>query len=238
MMFRTAALAIVATLAFTGCADPELIAKIESLEERVQELENRTPGDGGEAAALEGQARSALQDIQGAVGAGDNDKAQKLCDEAKKKFRSTQTFRRGGRVCDEVAVLGKPVGDLEPAKWFQGQAALDGATPTLLVFWEEWCPHCKREVPKIEGIHKEFQGRLNVVGLTKVNRSSTDEKVSDFLAAEKVTYPVAKEKDGNFSSYYAVTGVPAAALLKDGKVVWRGHPARLNQETLNKLIGS
>ena len=38
------------------------------------------------------------------------------------------------------------------------------------------------------------------------------------------------------SSSFAVTGIPAAALVKDGKVVWRGHPARLDDALLDKLM--
>jgi hypothetical protein len=37
------------------------------------------------------------------------------------------------------------------------------------------------------------------------------------------------------SNAYAVTGIPAAAVVKGGKVVWRGHPAQLTDEVLTKL---
>jgi hypothetical protein len=77
---------------------------------------------------------------------------------------------------------------------------------------------------------------MKVVGLTKVNRSSTDDSVRKFITEQAVTYPMGKEKGGNLSTHYGVAGVPAAALVKDGKVVWRGHPARLNDEALNKLL--
>ena len=34
------------------------------------------------------------------------------------------------------------------------------------------------------------------------------------------------------AQYFAVSGIPAAAVVKNGKVVWRGHPARINDEML------
>ena len=36
---------------------------------------------------------------------------------------------------------------------------------------------------------------------------------------------------------FNVTGIPAAALVKEGKVIWRGHPGRLDDATIDKLIG-
>jgi hypothetical protein len=32
-----------------------------------------------------------------------------------------------------------------------------------------------------------------------------------------------------------VTGIPAAAVVKGGKVIWRGHPAQLTDDVLGKL---
>ena len=70
-----------------------------------------------------------------------------------------------------------------------------------------------------------------VVGLTKMSRCSSEEKVKAFLQQKKVTYPMAKET-GQMSRLFAVTGIPAAALVKDGKVVWRGHPARMTAKKI------
>ena len=40
------------------------------------------------------------------------------------------------------------------------------------------------------------------------------------------------------SAAYAVSGIPAAALVKEGKVIWRGHPARLTDELLEQLLAN
>ena len=90
-------------------------------------------------------------------------------------------------------------------------------------------------MPKLEETYEKYKGKLQVVGLTKVTKSSTDEKVQQFLSEQKVTYPIAKET-GEMSDYFAVSGIPAAAVIKDGKVVWRGHPARLTDDMINAWL--
>ena len=77
---------------------------------------------------------------------------------------------------------------------------------------------------------------VRCAGLTKVTRSATDETVTQFIAQASVGYPVAKEDAGKISNYFNVSGVPAAALVKDGKIVWRGHPARITDTMLQAYM--
>ncbi|MDP6931333.1 MAG: TlpA disulfide reductase family protein, partial [Myxococcota bacterium] len=97
------------------------------------------------------------------------------------------------------------------------------------------CPHCQKEVPKLEKTHQDYKGRMNVIGLTKLSKGVTAEDVNTFISEKEVSYPMAKE-NGDVSKHFAVQGIPAAALVKDGKIIWRGHPAGLNDEKLDKLL--
>ncbi len=130
---------------------------------------------------------------------------------------------------DDVKVLGRAAGDLEVERWFQGTATMDDGTATLLVFFEVWCPHCQRAVPKVQGVADEWAGAgLNVIGLTKRTRGVTEQEVEDFLAERDIPFPVAQEDRMAMSQRFGVKGLPAAAVVKDGKIVWRGHPARID----------
>ena len=56
------------------------------------------------------------------------------------------------------------------------------------------------------------------------------------LIREKgVTYPIGKE-DGTLTTRFAVKGIPAAALVRNGKVIWRGHPARLTDAQIKTFL--
>lgn len=139
------------------------------------------------------------------------------------------------REAQEKEVVGKDA-ILVAEEWLQGTATLADGKATLLVFWEEWCPHCKREVPKLQETYTKLQpSGLSVVGITRMNRGANRAKVDKFIAEHGLTYPMLKD-DGAMGEHYAVSGVPAAALVKDGKVVWRGNPASLNESMLTATL--
>ena len=135
----------------------------------------------------------------------------------------------------EEAVVGKEA-KWEIAEWIQGETSLEESKATMLVFWEVWCPHCKREVPKLEETYQKMKGDgLNVVGLTRLTRGTTPEQLDAFLKENHVSYPIARD-DGTMGDHFAVQGVPAAAIVKDNTIVWRGHPNKLNDEMLRATL--
>jgi thiol-disulfide isomerase/thioredoxin len=231
-------------VALSGCATQDQVKK---LEERVAEVEKKqaalpaprpgqgqNPMQGSGDPAKEEAARNLYTQIQEMVGKGEIEAAKQKMTELTANFADTTTAKRAQSLNAELSVVGKPApADLKIEKWYQGESNVDidkGAT--LVVFWEVWCPHCKREVPKLEATYEKYKGKgLQVVGLTKITKSSTEEKVQEFITTEKVSYPMAKET-GEMSDYFAVSGIPAAAVIKDGKVVWRGHPGRLTDDMI------
>jgi thiol-disulfide isomerase/thioredoxin len=166
---------------------------------------------------------------------GNIDAAKAKLAQLKAKYASTTAYRRAKKVERELEVIGKAAPDsLKVEKWLANQASIDfsSSSPTLLVFWEIWCPHCKREVPKMQKIYDDFGAQgLQMVGLTKITRSATEEKVQAFITENKLGYPLAKE-GGDLSKAFNVSGIPAAAVVKSGKIVWRGHPGRLSDDMI------
>lgn len=131
----------------------------------------------------------------------------------------------------EQAVVGKDA-VLKANAWLQGETTLSDGEAQLLVFFEEWCPHCKREVPKLQDTYAKLQPQgLNIIGVTRLTRGGDEAKMKKFIAQHELAFPILKD-DGAMSDHYAVTGIPAAALVKDGKIVWRGNPARLHENML------
>ncbi len=223
-------------MVLSGCADPELQKKVDALEQKVAALEARPAVAGPPGAAnpeAENKAAELLKAATKASEEGNYDEAKAKLVELKGEFGNTRAAKAAARLDSELSVIGKASGSMDVEKFFQGDLANLEEGTTLLVFWEVWCPHCKREVPKLAETYNKFKGKgLKMVGLTKLTRDITEKQVTDFLVENKVNYPIAKEKGDNMSKHFGVRGIPAAAVVSDGKVVWRGHPARLNDEMI------
>ena len=148
------------------------------------------------------------------------------------RYGSTRTAQRGSRMLKELNLVGSDAQAITAAKWYQGDAPNVESGVSMVVFWEKWCPHCRREMPELEATYKKYGDRMSFVGLTKQSKNTSDEDVQSFIDENSLTYPIGKE-DGSISNAYAVSGIPAAAVVKDGKVVWRGHPGSLSDDMLD-----
>jgi thiol-disulfide isomerase/thioredoxin len=243
-MWKTLMLAAAGATLLAGCTDPQVMDKLNEIDEKLTEMNKRIPGAGApaqpEAADPEAEraAGALLQAVNKAMEAGEIDEAKAKLAELKAKHGATRTARAAARVEAELNVFGKDAMALNVDKWHQGNVDIADGKATLLVFWEVWCPHCKREVPKMQKIHDDYGPKgLQVVGLTKQSRDKSDADVMAFLEENDVKYPTARE-NGDISTHYGVRGVPAAAVVKDGKVVWRGHPSRITPAMMDGWTGS
>ena len=232
-------------LMMSACATADQVKdlsdKIDTLTEKIDKLEK---SGGAKAAtaktaqvdqAAEKAAGELLKKMQESIKNDQIAAAKATLAELNTKYGSTRTARRAAKMGKELEVFGKAAPtSFDVEEWMIGNAGnvnLASGT-TLLVFWEIWCPHCKREVPELQATFEKYSSKgLQMVGLTKMSRNKSKEEVMSFLQDKKVSYPIAKE-NGKLSSHFNVSGIPAAAVVKDGKIVWRGHPARLDDAKL------
>lgn len=232
-----------ALILLAGCAQKKDVdamdLRLKALEEKVASLEKSGPKGAAAAAdpAAEEAATKLMTEMQDAMKAGDYATAKAKVAELQNTYGTTRAGKAAVRMAGEINLVGTDAKPLEVEKWYQGKADYSGSKATLLVFWEVWCPHCKREVPKMAAEEAKYKAKgIQIVGLTKITKSATEEKVLEFMKENKVGFPMAKEKDGSMSEAFSVSGIPAAALVKDGKVIWRGHPGRLTDEMIDKLM--
>jgi len=231
----------------------ELTGRVASLEARLATLApSKTPPAAApatasrQAVAAPAAAPSGRDDALALYTRVDNLVARGALDEAKQTVAEWDRAHAGtpgagwtNALNRELAVVGKSApADWEIDHWYQGgsDVRLDGQGPTLVVFWEAWCPHCREEVPKVEAIWERYRSRgLQVLGVTRITQTATEESVKAFITDSGVRYPMAKES-GALAEYFEVKGIPAAAVVKDGKIVWRGHPLRVTDELLSAWL--
>jgi thiol-disulfide isomerase/thioredoxin len=224
----------------TAAAHPDCATadEVKALKDRVEKLEQKS----GEAPVRDEKAEKAaaelLEGIKTALRVGDIATAKEKLARLKSSYPSTAAYKRARKIETELAVVGKDAPTtLGVDRWLSNRTEIDLTSdrPTLIVFWEQWCPHSRREVPKLEATYQRHRG-LQMVAVTKVTRSATEDKVLEFVRENSLSFPVATEimedGKGTLSSYFSVGGVPAAAVIKNGKVIWRGHPGRLTDSLI------
>jgi peroxiredoxin len=123
-------------------------------------------------------------------------------------------------------------------RWLTGSAEdVRSGRATVYVFWEAWCSHCQRDIPRVAQMYERNRSRgLRVVGITRMSKGVTEEQAQTFIEDLGVGYPNAKDAGDTLSRHYNVTGIPAAAVVKDGVVVWRGGPHELTDSFVERWL--
>ena len=217
------------------CTEGNAEQREACLRAKIAELEqaNRTPTQNDEDAAKE-----LFEKSKEAMANNEPDRAKEILQELERKYPRTRTYRSAKRMLDELDMFGVPMPEVPEFQWIQGSVpeAIGQSGLTILIFWEVWCPHCKREVPVLNTTYEKYSDRgLKIVGFTKLSRGKTEDEVKTFLSENGISFPIAKES-GDFSDSFNVSGIPAAAIVQNGTVIWRGHPARITDEMLEKWL--
>jgi peroxiredoxin len=87
----------------------------------------------------------------------------------------------------------------------------------LIRFWADWCPNCKEEMPRIDGVYRSLKDKgFRVLG---VNVKQGESAVSDFVKEYNISFPTPMDKDATVAKTYGVVGLPTTFIVdKDGNI--------------------
>ncbi len=89
---------------------------------------------------------------------------------------------------------------------------------SLLNFWAGWCPPCRAEMPSIERLSKEMDGKN--FKIVAVNVGQSKKEVADFIEKHKYTFPIYLDERGTVSAAFASRGIPITYVInKEGKII-------------------
>jgi len=96
----------------------------------------------------------------------------------------------------------------------------------VVEFWATWCPPCRTSIPHLTELQEKYGERgVKIVGISNEELGTVKSFVEKM--GNKMAYTVAIDKDGVSGDYmgkYGINGIPHAFVVKDGEVVWHGHP--------------
>jgi thiol-disulfide isomerase/thioredoxin len=215
-----------------------LADRILALEERVALLE----GDLTRAQAREEEAGVVYEALRAAHKAGDYAIAHKEMAALATDYGETDFYKRSRRIESELSLFDSPIpADAQShiQRWLTSETSesTDGSLgwsegTSLVVFWERWCPACRNQLPELQQLHDTWSAKgLKIMALTRITRNETQEGVDAFVQEGGYTLPIGKE-DGLLASYFKVQALPAAAIIQDGVITWRGDPQRITDTEL------
>jgi thiol-disulfide isomerase/thioredoxin len=90
--------------------------------------------------------------------------------------------------------------------------------PVLLDFWASWCGPCRKSLPVLEKIYREYKDQGLVI--LAVNTTESRPVVESFLKKTSVAYPVVlSSDDSGIRQQYHVGAIPVFVLIgPDGKI--------------------
>ena len=109
----------------------------------------------------------------------------------------------------------------------------------LVNFWATWCPPCREEIPELLELRKEFNDRLEIVGISEDDDPPAS--VLKFARQKGMTYPIVMATQEMIDAYGGVPALPTSFLIDtQGRVVQKHsglYPIRAYELEIRSLLG-
>jgi len=105
----------------------------------------------------------------------------------------------------------------------------------IIDFWATWCGPCRRGIPDLVSIQKEFKNELVIIGIS-LDAEKTIKDVPGFVKSYDINYPIVYGDEKVVMAYGGIQSIPTAFVIdKKGNVVDR-HIGLVSKDTyVNKI---
>jgi peroxiredoxin len=120
--------------------------------------------------------------------------------------------------------------DLDGKSWTLRQLA---GKIVVVNFWATWCPPCRKEMPDLDAIYKDFRSKgLVILAIGDEDRA----KVVSFLAEHKVSYPVLLDPGRRVNDRFVVRGIPKTFVYdRSGRLAAESIDMRTRKQFMEML---
>jgi len=117
-------------------------------------------------------------------------------------------------------------------------AALRGKV-VIVNFWATWCPPCQEEIPEMMELQKEYQGKLQIIGVSMDDGPA--EPVKQFADKIGMNYPIVMGSDELSDEYGGIPALPTSFVVDpEGRVVQKHvglYPKDVYEDEIRALLG-
>jgi peroxiredoxin len=82
----------------------------------------------------------------------------------------------------------------------------------LVNIWATWCPPCVDEMPSMQKLYNEFNGKNFEILAVSIDAAGVDD-VDPFMKKHKLSFPALMDPKGTIKSMYGVTGIPESFII-------------------------
>ncbi len=106
----------------------------------------------------------------------------------------------------------------------------------ILNFWASWCPPCRREMPSMERLYRDYKDKGVVI--LGVNDMESEEDVRSFYDEYMLSFPTVLDKDGKVFNQYGVLAIPTSFIIdREGRLIGKVFgPREWDSEHARALI--
>jgi thiol-disulfide isomerase/thioredoxin len=109
----------------------------------------------------------------------------------------------------------------------------------IVNFWATWCPPCRVEIPELLQLKREFNDRLEIVGISEDDDPPVE--VLKFARMKGMTYPIVMATGELVGAYGGVPALPTSFLIDtQGRVVQKHsglYPIEAYELEIRSLLG-
>lgn len=108
--------------------------------------------------------------------------------------------------------------------------------PTLVVFWNTWCPSCVHELVHFRDEYSNIKDAVNLLAVNLVKGERNEAELRQFLSEADLPYPVLADREGKATEAFTFRYIPASFLLDTGGNILHSRQGRLDVDTLMQWL--
>jgi thiol-disulfide isomerase/thioredoxin len=105
----------------------------------------------------------------------------------------------------------------------------------IIDFWATWCPPCRKGIPDLVELQKEFKDKLVVIGIS-LDQQNTINDLAPFMKQYAINYPVVLGNEKVVRDYGNIQAIPTSFIIDQAGNIVDTHVGLVPKSTYTNKI--